>query len=219
MNRNSMSYIWNVLVILLCCTAVADMTFLPEPRVPRQIIVGSKAQMTMVKDGKVLFELVVPEDASPSAKFAGQEAAEQLSSAFGANIPVVQNTKGNEPAIVIGDVKLAEKVGIELDKLDRDGFVIRTIGNQVLIIGRDTKDNPLQVITRFGYKGEVATLFGVYDFLERFAGIRYYYPGKLGTIIPRRTEWTLPEIDIYERPDFMQRRFVDEQKIFPNYTT
>ena len=215
MKRNCMSYI--VSVILLCCAAVADMAFLPEPKLPRKISVGSNAQMAMVKDGKVLFELVVPEDASPSAKFAGQEAAEQLSSAFGAKIPVVQNATGNGPAIVIGDVSLAKKSGIELDKLDRDGFIIRTIGKQVLIIGRDTKDNPLQVIIRFGDKGEVATLFGVYDFLERFAGIRYYYPGRLGTIIPRRTEWTLPEIDIYERPDFMQRRFVDEQKKFPNY--
>ena len=217
--RSAMRKIHILSALLLCSVAAsaAEISFLPEPKIPRKITVGSAPRLEMVKAGKVNFELVVPADASTPAKFAGNEAAEQLSAAFGQKIDVLSAPSGKVPAIVIGDVKLAKKNGIDIDKLDRDGFVIRTVGNQVLIVGRDTQDDPRQVIIRFGDKGQVATLFGVYDFLERFAGIRYYYPGKLGTIIPRRTDWSLPEIDIYDRPDFTQRRFVDEQKVFPNY--
>ena len=32
---------------------------------------------------------------------------------------------------------------------------------------------------------EQGTMYAVYDFLERFAGCRFYFPGELGTILPR----------------------------------
>lgn len=207
-------------VLVFFCSLAAqgkEISFLPEPKTPRKIVIGKTPVMEMVKDGNVYFELVVPAGASRPAIFAGNEAATMLTKAFGKKISVAAQASGKCPAIIIGDKALAEKNGIDLKKLDRDGFVIRSIGNQVLIIGRDTNTDPRNVIIRYGDKGEVATLFGVYDFLERFAGIRYYFPGDLGTVIPVQKNWSLPAIDIYDRPDFTQRRFVDNQKKFPNY--
>ena len=203
----------------LCSFAVQgkEISFLPEPKTARKIVIGNAPVTEMVKDGAIKFELVVPADASQPAKFAANEIATQLSKAFGKKITAISRASGSCPAIVIGDKAMAEKNGIDIKKFDRDGFVIRTIGNQILIIGRDTNEDPRNIIIRYGDKGEVATLFGAYDFLERFAGIRYYFPGELGTVIPQQKNWSLPTIDIYERPDFTQRRFVDNQHKFPNY--
>ena len=47
-----------------------------------------------------------------------------------------------------------------------DGFVIRTVGDRVLIAGR----------------GARGTLYGAYAFLEEPLGVRWYMPGKVGTV-------------------------------------
>lgn len=204
-----------------CCAvaavSAADISCLPEPKIPRHVKLDDKKPLTLVRDGAVNFELVVPSDASAPAKYAGDVAAKFLSQALGQKIAVRDAASGKVPAIVIGDRKLAAKNGIDVAKFDRDGFVIRTTGDQILIVGRDTEVNPQVIITAFGDKGEIATVFGVEDFLERFAGVRFYFPTELGTIIPRMKDWSVPQIDIYDRPDYIQRRFVDVQKTFPNY--
>ena len=209
------------LAAALVCSAVsinaAEISCLPDPKIPRSIKVDKAVNTVLVKDGKVNFELVVPDYALKPAKYAANEAAEFLSKAFGQKITVKNVSSGKVPAIIIGDSKLAAKHGIDPTKFDRDGFVIKTIGKDILIIGRDTDVDPIKIITAFGDKGHVATVFGVHDFLERFAGVRFYFPTELGTIIPRMKNWSVPAINIYDRPDYQQRRFIDDQHSFPNY--
>ena len=177
-----------------------------EPRLPRKIEIGEKPALTMVKDGKVNFEIVVPSDAAPPAKFAGKEAAALLCKAFGTELKVLKTPTGKCPAIILGSPEYAKKLGVDVNSLDRDGFAIKTFPGGVLIIGRDDpKKNERAALA------DCATIFGTYDFLERFAGMRFYLPGDYGTIIPKMKNWTLPEINIYERPDFYQRSYSDWQ--------
>ena len=188
------------------CGAAERPVFDPEPRLPRRIAVGPKPVLELVKGGKVNFEIVVPKKATPSAKFAAAEVSSQLGEAFGTELPLLAAPSGKCPALIFGDAELAAKMGIEPSKFDRDGFVIKSLPGKkgVLIIGKDhpTKDPVRQ-------NDEHATVFGAYDFLERFAGIRYYLPGKIGTLIPKRQAWRLPEIDIYDRPAFVFRNYAD----------
>ncbi|NLZ64465.1 MAG: DUF4838 domain-containing protein, partial [Lentisphaerae bacterium] len=53
---------------------------------------------------------------------------------------------------------------------------------------------------------ERGTLNGVYDFLERVGGIKFYFPSEYGIIIPKRKDWSIPEISITDRPDSQYRR-------------
>jgi len=186
----------------LCAAPVPELGL--EPVLPRRITIGTKPVLEMVKNGKVNFEIVVPPDAAPSVKFAGKEAAELLGKAFGAKLEVKKKASGKVPALILGSPTCAAKLGVGVKKLDRDGFVIKSLpgGKGVLIIGRDDPKADAKVLM-----SEHATLYGVYDFLERFAGMRFYMPGDFGTIIPKRKEWSLPEIDIYDRPDFSERRY------------
>ena len=197
------------LLLLAGTVALSGAQQLPEqivPRLPRRITVGAKPELTMVKDGKVNFEIVVPPDAAPSAKFAGREAAALLGKASGAKLKVLNSPSGKCPAIILGSRKYAAKLGVDIDQLDRDGFVIKTFPQGVLIIGRDDPEK-----TERELLADHATLFGTYDFLERFAGMRFYLPGDYGTVIPKMKNWALPRIDIYERPDFFQRSYSDWQ--------
>ena len=186
--------------------AAPKLPFTIDPLIPRKIDIGKSAVLTLVP-GK--FDIVECQK-TPTVKLAAKEIADALSAVFGTDIKPVTKSTGKQAEIRIGDAKLAAQLGIKPDTFDRDGFVIRTTGNKILIIGRDLpQSDPLRRVLATGIKGEWGTLFGAYDFLERFAGVRYYFPGKLGTYAPRAKELKIPAVDIYDRPDFLQRRFND----------
>ena len=192
-----------LLLASLACAAVVSADgykFFRDPQSPRKISVDNTKKITMFKNGKVNFEIVQGKTAV--ARYAAKELAYQLSRVLGVKLQILNKASGKCPAIIVGDAALAKKYGMEPAKLDRDGFFIRTVGNNIIIIGDDAPNaNPV----RHGYFKR-ATLFAVYDFLERFAGVRYYFPGDMGTVAPRLKEWQLPAIDIIERPDSQYRQ-------------
>jgi len=53
---------------------------------------------------------------------------------------------------------------------------------------------------------EMGTLFGVYDFLERFVGVRFYFAGDMGTVVPKTRNLSVPNMAIAEAPDFVSRK-------------
>ena len=98
--------------------------------------------------------------------------------------------------IVLGNGKLAKAAGITDEMIPQEGFVMLRRGNTLYIAGAEE------------YK-DCGTLFGCYDFLERFCNVRYYFPGKYGTLIPEKTGLHLPEkIRIVDRPDYLYRHLV-----------
>ena len=174
-----------------------------DAKMPRKIQIARDIAMMPVKNGKVNFEIVCT--SNKVAQYAAQEAAAVLSKTFGTTIKPKSKASGKCPAIIIGDTKLAALNGIDVSKFDRDGYAIRTIGNNILIVGQDDNSNPMNASPGYGYMSRRGSLFGTYEFLERFAGARFYFPGEMGTVIPRMKDWTLPTINIYDRPDFLQR--------------
>lgn len=173
--------------------------FAPNPVSERRCITASEMRI-LFSDGVPQFEIVIPRNAPPAAKFAAEELAKHLGKVLGCQLEILNEKSGKKPALIVGDAALALKNGMDVSKLDRDGFFIRSIGDDILIVG---SDSPQRISTWT----ERATLFAVYDFLERFAGVRFYFPGETGTVTPRVKEWKLPvKIDLMERPDFQYRR-------------
>ena len=175
-------------------SAAAELWLKTEPVSQRIINIGQKQEITLVKGGKVLFEVIRP--ANKNAAPAAAELISCLSQITGQKIKTVAKASGKVPAFYIGNCPEARAAGLDPEKLDRDGFYIKTVGNKIFLLGMDRNQNGIR---------ERASLFAVQDFLERFAGVRCYFPGKIGTIIPKRKNWSLPAIDIADRPDFQYR--------------
>ena len=189
-----------------CFGEAGALPFSIEPKIPRKIGVGKTPVLTLTPGN---FDIVECRN-TPTVKLAAKEIADALSEVFSTPVKPVTKSSGKAVEIRVGDLELAKKLGVDPAKFDRDGFVIKTTGNRILIIGRDLpKSRPLKDVHPAGLKGEWATLFGAYDFLERFANVRYYFPGKLGTYAPKAAKLNIPAVDIYDRPDFLQRRFND----------
>ena len=109
--------------------------------------------------------------------FAAQELKDLLGEAFGAEIPVVEKTTGAKKAIAL-----------EFDAaFERDQIRLVTTKDGVRIVNGEAK------------------VYGVYEFLERYAGMRFYFPGPLGTIVPKRTSLEVPEGTVDVKPDYTQR--------------
>ncbi len=158
--------------------------------------------------GKVNCEIVVPEESGPVAAFAGRELQTFMSKSLGGDVPIVKAPGGTRTAVILGNCQLTRAAGIDVAKFPRDGFVISTAGKNIFIAGRDDMkvkpENTMNSVWKVYY--ERGTLFGAYDFLERFFGVRFFFPGETGTVVPRHEVLTVPEnIDISEKPDYSVR--------------
>ena len=179
-----------------------------DPKLPRRISIGKAGKYVLDKNTLV----VLPPRSAPTAKFAAAELAKYLGKVFGAPIAVVTAPVAGKVSLVVGDNACSRSLGIDVSKFDRDGFAVRSGKDMIVIAGRDApKDDPAQMR---GIYFEHATLFGVYDFLERFAGVRFYFPGRYGEVAPRTDKIVLGDIDIYDRPDHFQRR---SQEFYNNW--
>ena len=154
-------------------------------------------------------EVVIPKKACREARvvqYAAEELTNFLSRAFGAPVPIRNAIGKGASSIVLGSNDWSVAAGIDTAKLPRDGFALKTRGNVLYIAGAD--DNP-KTLDSGSFHFQRATLFGVYEFLERYVGCRFYFPGELGEIVPKTSKVSVPELDEVCAPAWTERSISD----------
>ncbi len=194
-----------VLSALLAATALSLPAVNELP--PRKIVVGKTNVMTISPETA---EIVIAKNAYKTTRFALKELNTLLGEAFGKPLNVVNKPTAGKVSIILGDNEYSRAAGLDVSKLVRDGYYIKTVGNKIFIVGEDDpKESPEAMLksggawSHFYHRG---TLHGVYDFLERAAGMRFYFAGSLGTVVPKTAKLEIPAYDIEERPDFSSRK-------------
>ena len=165
-------------------------TFQAAPRHEPVVLVAGgqpKASIAVMPDRKGI---------SPALRAAVSDLQHFLARATGAELAIVYG-KVECPAIVIGDCDLAARGGLVGGKMPVEGFAIKTAPNAVLIVGRDG-----EVAPRTRSDG---TAWGVYEFIERFVGVRFYFPGEIGCDVPGRTDLAVPPVWLTDAPIFRKR--------------
>ena len=161
-------------------------------------VVSSLVMATQGKDVRLLAgrtDVVIDSNACSVVRFAAAEATNFLSQALGGTVPVVHAPVPGRTAVILGTNAWSVAAGLHPETLARDGFSFKAGDGQVFLAGCDSPDVDMTKALADGYWAQVferATLFAVYDFLERFAGVRFYFPGELGTIVPRRKAVEVP---------------------------
>ena len=159
-------------------------------------------------------EIVLPADAPYATRLAAEELNFFLKGVLGKPLPVVPERTAGRTAIVLGGGPRGDALPVGArDPRDRDGYVIEAKGDVLSIVGNDDDvadvakaaflpdEAPWQPCFRRG------TLFGVYAFLERFAGVRMYFPGELGTCLREAERIAVADGRIEEAPAFSVRRY------------
>ena len=184
------------------------------------IFCAQAADVFMIKDGKANLVIVVEDHKNPILKMAGEELAMHLQKRTGLQIPILK-ASAKIPAkaypIYLGLSERTKKLGVNESKLKYDGYCLKVTDKYMVIAGRDKAliKEPYDGHTFiYGNKklgiymyGEKGTLHGVYKLLEKYAGVRHYMPGELGSIIPESKNFSVPEQETYVAPAFITRGF------------
>lgn len=167
-----------------------------------------RQEIVLVRDGKPVHNLIcLPNDeADPAAVLALKEYRSLVKKATGVEPARVEKPVAGTPTIFFGRNPWSIEAGITSEGLPSEGFRIRSIGQDIHIVGRDTpKVGAHQVAARTGM--EPGTLYGTYEFLERCYGMLFAWHDDLGTIIPPQKDLTTPSMHLVDAPDCSYRQF------------
>ena len=151
------------------------------------------APISLVKAGQPLASIVVMNNAAGAG-----ELQNFIKQATGAELPIVKS-KMTKPAIVLGDCPEAAALGLLSGKLPVEGFVMRSTADAVFIVGHRHSSNA---------DGQ---LWGAIEFLERFVGVRWYFPPtvengpQIGLSVPKSKNLIVPPVWIEDAPVFSKR--------------
>jgi len=141
------------------------------------------AQVSLVRDGNARAVVVTADAPTETARYAAQELVRHVEQATGVALAVVPESEAPADVhtrVYIGETETARRNGIDPERLPREAYTMRSVGNDLFIAGREDDGDPLQ-----HSNPNVGTLFGVYEFVERFLGVRWLWPGELGSYVPK----------------------------------
>lgn len=153
---------------------------------------GSRS-VTLAEAGQSDFRIVIPADPTPTQVFAAQELQRYLEQSTGARLTILRSDqRDGGPTIFLGTQP--QRWGLtrgHYQGANRDGFALTALDEKTL------------VITGGSDRG---VLFGVYDFLEKAAGVRFLRPIAFGEVVPQHDRLVLPLFQDQEEPVFTYRR-------------
>ena len=144
---------------------------------------SNKTPLVLVKNKVPQFSIVVPAKPNDIAMIAAQELRHHFFLATGKKVPIVKDTPVKTPAIHVGDTSLARRYGVNPAMLPKEHYVMARVGKDIILSGGDgenvKKNNYLSLAGI-----PLGTLNAVYSFLEQQLGVRWYWPGDKGMVIP-----------------------------------
>lgn len=172
----------------------------------------------IVKEGRARARVFLAV-AEPSAalKHMVQELVEVVRLSTEADLLVVDRMPPKTaPALVIGDCEESREAGIEADKIPVEGFVVKTAPNRVFLVGSTKTLPPNEGRNPGDPYGNEATAWAVADFLERFVGVRWYWPTEVGgRCITKATDLVIPPVHYSDQPVFPMRTFYPPRYTLP----
>jgi len=165
--------------------------------------------LVLVRNGKPKSVVIVPNEASPAVTYAAEEFVAHVAKITGVSLRVVdENDKALGDIakrwirIYIGDTQRSKEQAFDIGA---HGFLWKTAPGEVMIIGDDSPgsdkvSSPEDLWDRNG------TLSGVYDLLQDEFGVRWFWPGELGTVAPKQAVLKLPlDVQRLETPQLVNR--------------
>lgn len=142
----------------------------------------ASSQVSLVNDGHATAVIVTADRPTSTTRYAAEELVSHVAKATGATLPVLTESGTPEDVhtrIYLGDTETGRRFGIDTEHLPREAYILRSVGNDLFIAGHDAGGDPLST-----QNPDAGTLFGVYEVLERYLGVRWLWPGDLGTYVP-----------------------------------
>lgn len=170
---------------------------------------GAAEALVVVKDRKPAATIVLPDHSGPELRALAERFAKTVYRGTKAALPIVEESQvQDDPAktfIYLGKTKRAAAEKIDPNALPEEGYRIVRRGNALIVVGREGKRPPLKTQT-----GPVSypTLWALNRLLEDSLGVRWLWPGELGTYVPDRPEMSVALEDVTFQPVLRSRQLV-----------
>jgi len=140
-------------------------------------------------------------DDSKTVMFAAEQLQHYVEKVSGARLPIVKESQApaDRTLVFVGRSGLARTRGVTPDGLESEGFLIRTDADSAAIVGEIAREGEWQGGLDRG------TLWGVYEFLERVAGVRWYFAGELWTHIQKKKTLQVAPMTVVKAPAYRMR--------------
>lgn len=143
-----------------------------------------------IKDGKCLYSIVMPENASKECKFAVEELVYAIGECCGDKPNVLTDGENlPENCIHVGDTRRALEAGVKpsFEEADADGYFVGVVDGDAFI-------------SAFGQEG---LIYGAYEFLLDNLGAEYFAPDEY--YLPKTENAKLCETNVSAKPDVATR--------------
>ncbi len=145
-------------------------------------------------DGTAGYDIVIPATAGAAVVNAAEEIVEYVQESTGVELEIRTDAdgKGARAYLSLGETTFLaeEKFDVAYSELGNDGFVMKSSRKNIYVMGNTDR----------------AVLYGAYDFLERFVGVRWFAHDC--TYVPEMTTVPLYEMDLTEIPAFPNRVYL-----------
>ena len=181
--------------------------------------------LTLVEKGKPAAVIVLPDKPNPVAKYAAMELNDHIRLITGTELEVIsekQLTSGKLP-IFVGATSAAEKAGLGQKKFDKEAWAIRSTPQALYLTGGENDQELMPFNNRkYDFKETAihrkynginplarrGTLYSVTEFLQQVCGVRWLWPGELGTTFRAKSTLTIPDdLNISGAPRFLYRKW------------
>ncbi|MBI5397685.1 MAG: DUF4838 domain-containing protein [Verrucomicrobia bacterium] len=170
---------------LFCAAASLFLAACTSPPTARE-----RTEAMLADAGRSDYQIVIARAASPSVNYAAQELQSHLEKITGARLAIVADTEPEQSReILVGKSSRLDSQGVAIDwaALGKEGYVLRTVGERLVIAGGEPR----------------GTLYGVYGLLEDHLGCRWFTPEI--ERIPKARQLLLPRLDERKVPAFEYR--------------
>lgn len=167
----------------------------------------SQAQVTLTSNGQPQAVILTKPSPPGYLQLAALEVQEHVQRMTGALLPIaLVGSEASYPGksfIYVGASTATTAAGISTGALTIEHYIIRTIGSNLYIVGRDAGQDDWTDLTDC----QPGTLFGVYHFLEDVLGVRWLWPGESGVFAPGTATLTVLALNITFGPAMSQRKY------------
>ena len=156
---------------------------------------GETGAVTLVAGGEPQATIVVGVGQGSEITAAAAELQQYIEQMTGAVLPMLTDEDTlSGTQVLVGPSSATDALGVYVPQTYPQGeeFVVKTVGDNLVLMGNDAK-------TFCG------TTYAVYDFLQDQLGVKWYFPGELGTIVPSYTDIDIGVLDISEVPAYAVR--------------
>ena len=179
------------------------------------VLIGAEETMILVKAGQPEAEIILGEKPTKVAQFAAMELQHHIKLMTGASLLIRQNDDSDMIKIYVGDSKAVARRGVNYTDFRKQEYMIKFLPKALVLAGKDKQDfgkpvyNYLHKVNAVNSWPSIfcarGTMDAVYDFLEKYCGVKWINPTDFGTIIPERKTLAILKKDERRVPSMLFR--------------